>query len=130
MRLSTFDCQIVDGICQNDHYSVRTTGQIARFIKSEGPGGEGRLGKSTLNQNPSEVGVKAAVVSWWATSGSMKQHEKATEEAKLMKVPANLDHTYLDVCVIRAPPARTWCRGHFSRFQHNKVFIMRRGRGG
>ena len=42
MRLSTFDCQIVDGICQSEHYKVRASGQIARFTKSEGPGGEER----------------------------------------------------------------------------------------
>jgi len=34
--------QIVDGICQSDHYKVRASGQIARFTKSEGPGGEER----------------------------------------------------------------------------------------
>jgi len=53
----------------------------------------------------------------------MKQHEKATEEEKLIKVPANLDHTYRDVCGIRAPPARTWCRAISSGSSTTKVFI-------
>ena len=35
-------CRIVDGICQSDHYKVGASGQIARFTKSEGPGGEER----------------------------------------------------------------------------------------
>ena len=53
---------------------------------------------------------KVAVVSWWATSGSMKQHERLPRRRRLMKVPENLDHMYRDVCVIRAPPASTWCK--------------------
>jgi len=67
--------------------------------------------------------VKAAGVSWWAYQRFMKQHEKATEEEKLIKVPANLDHTYRDVCGIRAPPARTWCRAISSGSSTTKVFI-------
>jgi hypothetical protein len=37
--------------------------------------------------------VKAAGVAWWAYQRFMKQHEKAIEEEKLVKVPANLDLT-------------------------------------
>jgi len=37
--------------------------------------------------------VKAAGVSWWAYQRFMKQHEKAIEEEKLVRVPASLDLT-------------------------------------
>ena len=37
--------------------------------------------------------VKAAGVPWWAYQRFMKQHEKAIEEEKLVRVPASLDLT-------------------------------------
>jgi hypothetical protein len=37
--------------------------------------------------------VKAAGVSWWAYQLFMKQHKKAIEEEKLVKVPSSLDLT-------------------------------------
>lgn len=37
--------------------------------------------------------VKAAGVFWWAYQRFMKQHEKAIEEEKLVRVPASLDLT-------------------------------------
>lgn len=37
--------------------------------------------------------VKAAGVFWWAYQQFMKQHEKAIEEEKLVRVPASLDLT-------------------------------------
>jgi hypothetical protein len=39
--------------------------------------------------------VKAAGVSWWAYQLFMKQHKKAIEEEKLVKVPSSLDLTPL-----------------------------------
>jgi hypothetical protein len=37
--------------------------------------------------------VKAAGVPWWAYQRFMKKHEKAIEEEKLIRVPADLDLT-------------------------------------
>jgi len=78
MRLSTFDCQIVDGIYQSDHYKVRASGQIARLTKSEGPGGEGRRASRPLNQSLSEGRVQSLLRFMVGYQGFMKLHEKVT----------------------------------------------------
>jgi hypothetical protein len=50
-------------------------------------------------------------------------------EEKPTKVPANPDDTYRDSSCSRSTSQKL-VQAHFSRFQHNKVFIMRRGRAG
>ncbi len=49
---------------------------------------------------------------------------------KPIEVPANLDDTYRDVFHDSRSTSQNVVQGHFSRFQHNKVFIMRFRPGG